>query len=296
MKHIGQILAFFISLSLFVGLPGGLGAQPHSINNSINNDISGVSSSGALRNPLSGDMNYQKIASEREELQLFSIPVVLPMEAQLGFLNMSSSVAYAHNRYEDENNSYTVEGPSYFSLDGRFAALEFSRLKLELTESVNVPLALNKDDNIPYEARLNTGGYVLDSGVTVSYNLHRSVFQFGMEHNWRLARNEYNPGESVAASLHFGYGFGQSREASSQWPINLMLGVVSRYNYADRLSQETVSGTEYGSVFLAPGVRFYRNSLDFWATVEVPVHHMNKDSETYRDKVRGNIGLKYYIK
>ena len=249
-----------------------------------------------LQNPLGGGIQYQGLSSSESQVRSFTIPVVLPLEANLGRLNLGSSLEYKRQEIRTADDTNIQEGPSYISLDSRFRAFRSNRFKLEILESLNVPIARNTEETVPRELQFNAGGYVLDSGVSFSYFLRRATLKLGVEHNLRLARDDFNPGESVSAEVSLAYGFGGYGDYQDRRPFNLLIGFTSRYHYADRLNREEIQGTEFGTVFLAPGLQYYGSSLSLWATVEVPIHRTKIEEDGYQDKVRGNIGVKYYFR
>lgn len=246
--------------------------------------------------PLGSGLEYNRLKGSAGELQSFSIPIVLPLEARLGDLNLGGRVDYVRKEFHSESGDESVEGAGYFSLDSRYLAISSTRFRLELSERVNVPLARNKNEDLPREAWLNTGGYILDSAVSFSYYLSRVQLQLGLEHNWRLSRDEYDPGESLRTSFILGYGLGSGHSLDDRYPWNVTLGITSHYRYYDRVNQERVTGTQYGTVFFAPGLNYYTSSLNLWANIEVPIHHIQAEDEAYREGIRGNIGLKYYLR
>ena len=249
-----------------------------------------------LNKTFGSDFQYSQVISPEYNMRFFAIPVIFPLEAAFNRLRLGSSLEYVRNEYKSNSEQGIVEGPSYISLDSSYKVLKSRSYKLEFAESINVSLGKNGDENTPYKARLNTGGYILDSSLTFSYFMKRSYLKLDIEHNWRLHRKEYNPGETIAAALSFGYGFGGSSLLGNR-PLYVMLGFTSRYNYADRLNQEIVTGTEYGTIFITPGLRYKNKTLNFWANIELPVRQLKivEEEETYRDRIRGNIGMQYYM-
>ncbi len=246
---------------------------------------------------LSGGVNYRQLSNASGEIRSFSIPVILPMELSLGRLYLGGSVDYAMKEYRSTAGQVQrVEGPGYLGVGGRFVALDTGRVRLEITESVNAPVSKNDTANLPAQAWLNTG-YRLDSGVNFSYLINRAQIQVGAGYRLNLARNDYNMGDELTAALRFGYGFGSYSEyQQNKWPMNVFLGITSHYNYADLYKKDQVIGTEYGTVFFAPGLQLSNRSVIFQASVEMPIRHLTPTENSYQDRIRGNIGMKYYLR
>ncbi len=248
--------------------------------------------------PAGGDMRYTQLRSDDRSVNAFSVPVILPLEANLGRLSLGSTMEYVRKEYRDEVDSRTVEGPGYFSLDGRFRAFESGRYRLEFLESVNVPVSREREQNLPPEAWLSTGGYVLDSGLNFSYLAQRTQVSLGLQHSWKLPHRDYNPGESIRASVVFGFGFGQvgASALADRWPVALTVGVTSYYTYADRLNREILVDSERGAVYFAPGITYSGSSLNLWADVEIPFHQLRATEAGFEERLRGRIGLRYFYR
>ena len=248
--------------------------------------------------PTGGDLRYSQLRSEDRSLQTYSLPVILPLEANLGRLSVGSSVEYVRKEYRTDTDARTLEGPGYFSLEGRFRALERGNYRLDLQEAVNVPMSRDRNNDLPPEAWLSTGGYVLDSGLNLSYLMRRTHLSLGLQHSWRLAHREYNPGESVRAALIFGFGFGNSplSSLSYRWPVSVTLGLTSHYTYADRLHREVLADSERGAVFVSPGINYSGSALNLWADVEIPFYQLRTTETGLEERMRGRIGMRYFFR
>ena len=215
----------------------------------------------------------------------------------MGRLSVGSSLEYVRKEYRSDTDSRTLEGPGYLSLEGRFRALERGNYRLELLEAVNVPMSREREADLPPEAWLSTGGYVVDSGLSLSYLMRRAQISLGLQHSWRLAHREYNPGESVRAALIFGFGFGNSPvgSLSYRWPVSVTLGLTSHYSYADRLNREVLNDTERGAVFVSPGINYSGSSLNLWADVEIPFYQLRSAETGFEERMRGRVGMRYFF-
>lgn len=283
-------LATLFCASLAAGPAPGM-LPPRPAGNAGNSNGPGTSALGG------GDMQYSRLESNASTLQSFSLPIILPLEASLGRLSVGSSVEYVRREYRSDSNSRTIEGPGYFSLDGRFRAFQTGGYRLDLIESVNVPLSKERERDLPPEAWLSTGGYILDSGLIMSYAVRRAQISFDLQHSWKLANREYDPGESVRAALIFGFGFGNpaANSLTYRWPVSVTLGVTSHYSYADRINREVLEDTERGALFVSPGVTYLTNSVNLWADLEIPFYQLRTQDSGYEERMRGRIGMRYFF-
>ena len=237
-----------------------------------------------------------RVSESLGNIRTFSVPVIIPLEATIGRFYMGGAFEYAVREYRQAGRNERVQGPRYLSAHGGFQFFSQGRFRLEARETVNAPIA--EDDGrfeAPREAWLNSGGYRIDSDVTAKYIFDRADLRAGVGHQWRLAREDYDPGETILASMSFGYGFGNFSTAADSYPVTMLMGVTSRYNYADKEGGNRISGTEYGTVFFAPGLQLSSRSMRFQAMVEVPIYNVRPEDESYTEEVRANFGLKYYL-
>jgi len=256
------------------------------------------SSSFYMSGLLAGNIQYQQTsAGTGSNFRTFSVPIILPMEANLGRFNIGGHVQYDVKEFASGNQTQHIEGPGYVGATGRFQALRGDRYRLEFIEGIDVPVSRAETDNLPLQSQaFLTAGYRVDSGLAFSYLFDRAQLQFGVGHRLNLAKNAYNPGDEMSASIRFGYGLGSQTDFQRRFPVSLFLGITSRYRYADQYQKELVQGTEYGTVFVAPGFQFQTNAVILHATVEVPVYHMRPTPDSFQDRMRGNIGMKYMLR
>lgn len=237
-----------------------------------------------------------RVSETLGNIRTFSIPVIIPLEATIGRFFMGGSFEYAVREYRQEGRSENVEGPRYLSAHGGFNFLRNGPLRLQFRETVNAPIARNDGRfDAPREAWLNSGGYRFDSELTTRYMFDRADIRVGVGHRWKMARENYDPGETILANITFGYGLGSYSHSQETHPVTVLAGFTTRYNYADKLDGDNLSGTEYGTVFFAPGLQLSSQSLRLQAMVEVPIHNIKTEDDSYTEEVRANVGLKYYI-
>ncbi|MCR9144694.1 MAG: hypothetical protein NXI24_20820 [bacterium] len=258
----------------------------------------GNSFSGARLNAsLGSHFSYDSRVSESlGNIRTFSVPVIIPLEATIGRFFMGGSFEYAVREYRQEGRNENVEGPRYLSAHGGFNFFRNGPLRVEFRETVNAPIARdNGRFDAPREAWLNSGGYRFDSELSSRYLFDRADIRVGVGHRWRMARENYNPGETILANVTFGYGLGSYSHSQGTHPLTVLAGISTRYNYADKLDGDNITGTEYGTVFFAPGLQLATQSLRLQAMVEVPIHNIKPEEDSYSEEVRANVGLKYYI-
>lgn len=90
--------------------------------------------------------------------------------------------------------------------------------------------------------------------------------------------------------------FDPETAAPSRPPVNLLLGLTTRARAADVIRNEELATIEYGTVFLAPGLQLAGRRMLFEATVELPLRRPSELPDRYRDRLRGNIGMKYFLR
>jgi hypothetical protein len=237
-----------------------------------------------------------RVSDSLGSIRTFSVPVIIPLEATIGRFFMGGSFEYAVREYRQAGRKEAVQGPRYLSTHAGFDFFRNGPLRLQFSETVNVPIA--RDDgrfDAPREAWLNSGSYRFDSDLGARYLFERADLRVGIGHQWNLERQGYDPGETILANITFGYGFGSYSQSQASHPITVLAGITTRYNYADTVDGERVDGTEYGTVFFAPGLQLSSQSLRLQAMVEVPIYNIKPDDDSYTEEVRANVGLKYYL-
>ncbi len=304
---IGMLSSGFAAL-LFLqgsgGMRGPLRAQPARFGTGmpaasfdIYEPYGGGFDDARLNASLGSFVTYDSRVSETlGNIRTFSVPVIIPLEATIGRFFMGGSFEYAVREYRQEGRNENVEGPRYLSGHGGFHFFRNGPLRLEFRETVNAPIAKNDGRfDAPREAWLNSGGYRFDSELSGRYMFDRADIRLGVGHRWNMARENYDPGETILANLTFGYGLGSYSHSQGTHPVTVLAGITTRYNYADKLDGDNLPGTEYGTVFFAPGLQLSSQSLRLQAMVEVPIHNIKPEDESYTEEVRANVGLKYYI-
>lgn len=271
------------------GTPGGLGLGF----SSPGDPLSDARLSGLVGSVMAYD---SRISESLGNIRTFSVPVIIPLEATIGRFFMGGSFEYAVRQYRFEGRDENVEGARYLSAHGGFQFFRNGPLRLEFRETVNAPIAEQGGRfDAPREAWLNSGGYRFDSELESRYLFDRADIRVGLGHRWNLARENYDPGETIMANLTFGYGLGSYSHTAGTHPVTVLAGISSRYRYADKLDGDAIPGTEYGTVFFAPGLQLSSQSLRLQAMVEVPITNIKPEDESYAEEVRANVGLKYYI-
>ena len=238
---------------------------------------------------------YNSLRNNEFDLKSFSIPIALPLETTINDLRLHSSIQYTQNEYRINNKTGTVKGASYLSIGGDFHPLKSDDFQLFFSESISIPLDKRSHEDVPREAWLNHGGYKIDTQLSFSYFFQRSSLKFSIEHIWNLAKNDFNKGETLKASIIFGYGL-ESLTPANYNHFGLSLGLKSKYQYKDQISNEVVPNTEYGTLFLSPGLSFLTDSLVIKAHVDVPVKKFRGGDNSFDFGTQGSIGIEYHIK
>lgn len=244
---------------------------------------------------LESGMRYSSQSREGASIRSFSIPIALPLEASSGNFLFKGAINYTKKEYERGDLKESVEGASHLNVGGKFRAINDRNYKLTVSETINVPLQTNKNADLPPEAWLHSGNYGIDSGLSFTYFFQRSSLKFDLEHNWNFARNDFEKGESFKAAIILGYGIGNSLSPANYKPVELLLGITSRYSYPDRYKSEELAGTETNTLFISPGLQLSSSAVDFWASFEVPIKHQQAPTST-KEGPRGSIGIKYQLK
>lgn len=224
----------------------------------------------------------------------FSIPVVLPLEVGLGRYSWIATREYTFLESNINKTSDITNKGSYIGAESAYLTFKSDWYRLEFRESFNLLTAPVKEQVLHMND--DKQKYAVDSGVTLSYFLSHASLYLGLGHSWRQNRVENDPDETLKASLHLGYGFGRTPVTLGQWPINITLGISSRYNLIARGIEESLDGADHRTIFFTPGLNFYSNSLNLWANFELPIYTTQLGEDIYRDRIRGTIGMKYYIK
>ncbi len=238
---------------------------------------------------LGGGVGYSERRTSDQSIRAYSMPVFLPLEATLGRFYLTGSLEYAKREMEGTTAAQS-EGLNYVNMEGRFRAIETENLRLTFSEIAGISTARDSS-TLPPQSRL-PDGYRLDSGLSLLYKMERLSFEMSGGHSTSRTRGDFRPGDTYSAGLMLGFGFGGYRQDSA--PISLMMGVTSRYYGADRLGGDEMPGTEYGTVFFSPGLMLSGKSLALRAGLDFPIRHLGAD-DTYRDRMRANIGLRYYL-
>ena len=254
-------------------------------------------SDATLNASLGSNFSYDsRVSDSLGNIRTFSVPVIIPLEATIGRFFMGGSFEYAVREYRQEGRRENIEGPRYLTAHTGFDFFRNGPLRLQFKESFNAPIA--RDDGrfeAPREAWLNSGGYRFDSELSGRYMFDRADLRVGVGHRWDRARENYDPGATILANITFGFGHGSYSHSQDAHPVTLLAGISSRYHYADKEDGDNISGTEYGTVFFAPGLQLSSQSLRLQAMVEVPIHNIRPEDDSYTEEVRANVGLKYYL-
>ncbi|MBX7058538.1 MAG: hypothetical protein K1X75_10775 [Leptospirales bacterium] len=247
---------------------------------------------------LGGGLNYSALNDAAGgEVRSYSIPVILPLEVSLGRLYMGGAFEYAVQEYRSAAGSSNAEGPHYAGLLLGYQLFHEGRWQIEWNNRTFANIANeNGQLNGPEYAWLANERYRLDNELAVRYQRERANVRMGLAHNLRTERDGYDPGETSLASLAFGYGFGDYSPEARDYQLTVLLGVNARYNFADRKDNARVAGTEYGTVFVAPGLQIATRTLSLQAMVEVPVQQLQPDEQSIREELRANFGMRYYLR
>ncbi len=248
--------------------------------------------------PVGGSLQYQSQTKNGARLESFTIPLMLPLEATIGNLYIGGGLEYNINKYQSDTGNNTSTGTSYLQLHGKYQAVDNGKYRIEFRETLNVPLKKGDMDTAASNMeRNNMAGYRLESGVSLSYLTRKAWFEFGLGHKWIMGNEQYDPGDEISTAISIGYGLGQGNDIVDK-PINLIVGLASNYYMADTYQGENVSSTEYGTVFFTPGLQLSGKSMIFQAMIELPVYRirLNHENESYKDSIRANIGMKYYLR
>lgn len=245
---------------------------------------------------------YSSVRSDAlGNVRTYSLPVIMPLEVTMlgDRLRLGGSFEYAMREYREGGRKQNVAGPRFGGLDLGMRWFGNRNWRLETDQSFYAGLSRGDRGELdgPEFAHLNSEAYRIDNDATLRYNFDRSRsdLRLGLGHRWRIADDEYNPGETVMANLSYGYGFGGYSSAAAGYPVTMLVGVGARYNYADERNGERVLGTEYGTVFVAPGLQISNRSLQLQAMVEVPIEHIKPEDESFEEEVRASLGMKYYL-
>lgn len=238
-----------------------------------------------------GAVSYSERQIGSQFVRDYTFPVYLPLEATLGRLYLTGSLEYARKTAEMGGQSVHEEGVNFLNMEGRFRAIDAGGLQLTLSEVAGYSAA-KPDPTLPPEARL-LDGYRLSTGMSLAYRLEHLNMELRGLHTAHRPRSEFRPGDVWTGGLSMGYGFGEYD--GHGWPVNLQLGLTGRQYHADRLQGEEIAGSRYGTLFVSPALMFYGRSFLFEAGLDFPVRHLGAEDSIYRDRVRANIGLKYYL-
>ncbi len=288
-----------IAKSMVLGLlwaSVGLYAQPPGLDPAW---APAASNSGwGVSNLLGSAVQFSSVADQSGgDTRSYSIPIILPLEIQLGRFYMGGAFEYAVQEYRSAEGSSSVQGPR---LAGLLLGYElYNRGAWRLSWQNASYTSVTRDRGAlegPEYAWFANERYRIDNEVYLRYRLERADLRFGLGHQWRTERDGYDRGETALASLAFGFGFGNFSPAIQEFETTVLLGVNARYNYADENDGARVAGTEYGTVFVAPGLQIATQALSLQAMVEVPVQHVRPESESSQEELRANFGLRYYLR
>lgn len=195
----------------------------------------------------------------------FALPIVVPLESAIGRRHLGARTEVRRRRFRI--------GPG--ALSGIPAHLRGLAFRPGL-----IPLNL-REDLISLGWTYYTGDFSLHGRLDV---LHTTPFV------------GFDPGETLHAELFAGYAPGNGKDGGeSRRELNLLLGLTADFHNADIYRDEELAHTAYGTVFLAPGLQLAGRRMLFEATVELPLRRSRHVPDRYRDKVRGNIGMKYFL-
>lgn len=240
---------------------------------------------------IGGAMAYSERQIGSQFIRDYTFPVYLPLEATLGRLYLTGSMEYARKSAEMGGQAVHAEGVNFLNMEGRFRAIDAGGLQLTLSEVAGYSAA-RPDPTLPPEARL-LDGYRMSTGLSLAYRFEHLNMEMRGQHTLHRPRSDFRPGDVWTGGVSMGYGFGAYD--GHGWPVNVQLGMTGRQYHADRLDGEEIAGSRYGTLFFSPALMFYGRSFLFEAGLDFPVRHMSAEDSIYRDRVRANIGLKYYL-
>lgn len=231
-------------------------------------------------------------------LRSFTIPIMLPLEATIGNFYLGGAVEYNVQEFQYRDGKERSNEYGYFRINSSYQALNTRRIRIELRESFNVPLYSKNEEKLSRtETHFRSDGYQLDSGFSMSYLMSNAFVQFDLGHHWIFSNapteDNYYRGNRFSARIQMGYGLGNETMKN---PVNLLLGFTSDYYLPDQYESNDVRGTEYGTVFFAPGLQLSGKTIVFHAMFEFPIHQtIPQDELQYQDRVRANIGMRYFL-
>jgi hypothetical protein len=234
-------------------------------------------------------MGYYERRTSDQSIRAYTVPVFLPLEATLGRFYLTGSLEYARREMEGATEA-SSEGLNFVNMEGRFRAIDSRNLRLTFMEIAGVSTARGSS-SLPPESRL-ADGYRFDSAMSLQYRIERLSFELKGGQIANRTRGDFRPGDIRSGGLSMGFGLGAYNNEA--WPVNLVLGVTSQFYGADRFAGEDLPGTEYGTVFFSPGLMLSGKSLALRAGLDFPIRHLGAE-DAYRDKVRANIGLRYFL-
>jgi len=226
----------------------------------------------------------------------FSIPIVMPLEASLGKLVPNDFPSLAPHLVQIKQDAGKVRFKGFLGLAEERSPL-FRRDRYLFPNGFH-----HADNSYPFTNQDREAGKIRALGFSMAYSSDKTYLQIDVSRN----REDYYgrrslPGDSLKAALIIGYGLGshsQNGIRSGVWPLSLTLGVTSRYIYAGSNNLQNLKDT--GEHFFTPGFSVFRNSFQFWANVELPINDRLKldipQDSPYHERVRGTIGLKYYLR
>jgi hypothetical protein len=239
---------------------------------------------------------YESRSRAEETSSTYLMPIILPLEAEFGRFLLGGSVDNIQREYQANNVRYHTEGIGYVSLNGKYDLMRGKHWKVSLNERWQVSVPDEKrSEATPGQVRLNEGSSRLLSSVAANYYLDRMIFGTSIGHVHSFSRGSYITGDRYVGSISMGYGIGE-RAGQETFPVAVELGLVSRYYKKDYSQGRPVTGSQYGTLYVAPAVQFSSSRVLLEAGVELPIQQFQSEENSYRDKMRANLGLKYYFK
>jgi len=227
------------------------------------------------------------------------IPLIMPLEATIGRLYLGNRPFYlpAGDTLSPPVQTASLPQTREFGDSGH-------RILLSARHTVAPPLLDRKKDG---QIRQRTAFYKQTRGASFFYRGEHTSLYFDLYHYMGDTGEKnitFQEGDLVSGRLTLGYDLGMGHSGDSS-PVNLLLGVASHYYLADKVEEKRLSGTEYGTVFFVPGLQLSAKSVMLQAMFEVPVYHTIPTGEETgtdtrnalpgEDRIRANIGVKYYI-